>query len=174
MNEQNGKKFYGKFLGTVVTNVDPLNTGRLLVQVPDVLGSDPCIWATSASPLAGKQMGIYAIPLPGDGVWVEFQDGDPNYAIWTGSWRGSPSEVPAMAMAAPPGAPPIILQSITQNKIIISSVPGDGITLETALGPTGPSLKITAAGIIISDGKGAMITLTGGIVTINQGALVIK
>jgi hypothetical protein len=78
-----------------------------------------------------------------------------------------------MAMAAPPGAPPIILQSITQNKIIISSVPGDGITLETALGPTGPSLKITAAGIIISDGKGAMITLTGGIVTINQGALVI-
>jgi hypothetical protein len=33
---------------------------------------------------------------------------------------------------------------------------------------------VTAAGIIISDGKGAMITLAGGVVTINQGALVIK
>ena len=34
-----GKKFYGKYKGTVVNNVDPLQQGRLLVQVVDVVMS---------------------------------------------------------------------------------------------------------------------------------------
>lgn len=169
-DENNTKKYPYTYLGSVVTNIDPLKLGRLLVKVPDVLGDDPCIWAASASPIAA----MYTIPLPGDGVWIIFQGGEPDYAVWIGSWRGSAKDVPALALAAPPATPPIILQSISQNKIIISSVPGDGITLETIQGPAGPSIKITAAGITISDGKGAMISLAGGAVTINQGALVIK
>lgn len=170
MNNKTENKFGSLYKGVVVNNIDPLQTGRLLVKVADVMGDDPCIWASSASPTAG----FYAVPMPGDGVWVVFLDGDPEYAVWTSSWRGSPIEVPAMALAAPPTNPPIVVQSVTQNKIILSSVPGDGITLETGLGSLGPSIKITVAGIVISDGKGAMISLTGGVVTINQGALIIK
>jgi hypothetical protein len=168
------KKFYGKFKGTVVTNIDPLQQGRLVVQVPDVLGADPCIWASSASPLAGPQMGMYYVPPIGAGVWVEFEQGDPNFAIWTGCWRGAPSDVPAEALASPPPLPPIVMQTQAQNKIVISSVPGDGIRLETAAGPLGPSIAITPVGIVLSDGKGAMITLSAGVVTVNQGALVVK
>lgn len=169
--ESNMKQYNSTYAGTVVTNIDPLKQGRLLVQVPDVLGADPCIWAVSASPIAS----IYTIPMPGDGVWIIFRDGDPNYAIWIGSWRGSPIDVPPMALAAPPVTPPIVLQSISQNKIIISSVPGDGITLETAAGPTGPSIKVTPVGIYISSGPGlASITLTGKQVIINEGALMVQ
>ena len=34
MNE--AKKYYGKYRGTVVNNIDPLQIGRIQVQVPDV------------------------------------------------------------------------------------------------------------------------------------------
>jgi hypothetical protein len=164
----------GPYKGTVVSNVDPLKMNRLLVQVPDVLGLDPCIWAESGSPLSGTQMGLSFVPMIGAGVWIQFQNLDPNYAVWTGCWRGSAADVPVEASLAPPALPPIIIQSQAQNKIINSSVPGQGIRLETALGRAGPSIELTEVGIILKDGKGAMITLLGGVVTINMGALVIK
>jgi Type VI secretion system/phage-baseplate injector OB domain len=170
-----GRRLEGRYRGSVVNNIDPFNQGRLLVSVPDALGDDPCLWAESASPLVGSQMGIYAVPPIGSGVWVEFQQGDPNDAVWTGGYRGSTADVPPMATAAPPALPPIVIQSQAQNRIIISSAPGDGIRLETAQGPAGPSIQIsTAAGIVLSDGTGGMVTISKGVVTINQGALLVK
>jgi hypothetical protein len=169
MNEDDNKgKYPYTYLGTVVTNIDPLKQGRLLVKVPDVLSEDPCIWAVSASPIAG----MYTIPTPGDGVWVIFQDGDPNYAVWIGSWRGSSVDVPAQALTASPLTPPIILQSLAQNRIVISSTPGQGIVLETAAGELGPRIEISSTGITISAGLGlASIELKGPIVDINNNAL---
>lgn len=173
MNENNGR-FYGRYRGTVASNIDPEQKGRLLVQVPDILGSDPCFWAMPSSAVAGTQMGIYAVPPIGAGVWVEFEQGDPEYPIWAGSWPGSSAEVPASAIAAPPATPPIVIQSTAQNRLVLSSVPGEGILLETALGVTGPSIKITSTEIVIEDGRGGKISIAGGQVRINQGALVIK
>lgn len=170
-------KYYGKYAGTVLQNVDPEQRGRLQLTIPDVIGFIPSTWAEPCVPLAGTiglAMGTYFIPPIGAGVWVEFEHGDLNRPIWVGCRYGSTADVPAIALAAPPMTPPIVVQSMTQNKVILSNVPGDGITLETVNGPAGPSIKITPVGIIISDGSGAMITLSGGVVTINQGALVIK
>ncbi|GJD15052.1 baseplate assembly protein [Rivularia sp. IAM M-261] len=172
MNGDNSR-FTGRYRATVVSNIDPEQMGRLLVQVPDVLGSDPCFWAMPSSPVAGTQMGMYAVPPIGAGVWVEFEQGNPDYAIWTGSWRGSSAEVPAMALAAPPTNPPIVVQSITQNKIILSSVPGEGIILETAAGPLGPRIVIDATTIKITNGLSSIEVSTTE-VKINGTALVIK
>ena len=178
MNGNGGENFPGKYKGRVVSNVDPLKRGRLLVEVQDVLGNDPCIWAESASPLAGQGMGLYMVPELNAGVWVEFQQGDPNKAIWTGSWRGSAAEVPPLAQAAVPGAPPpIVLGTTGQNTIVLSDVPGPagpagGILI--ACSKSGAFISVSDLGITISDGKGALITMAGGFVTINQGALVIK
>lgn len=170
------KKYYGKYAGTV-TLVNPAEPWRLQLSVPDVSGYIPTTWAEPCLSLTGAPglpAAAYFVPPVGAGVWVEFEHGDPNRPIWVGGRIGSRGDVPTMAQAAPPAMPPVILQSMTQNKVILSSIPGDGVTLETIQGPVGPSIKITVAGIIISDGKGAMISLTGGVVTINQGALIIK
>lgn len=170
MNEENNiRKYPYTYLGTVVTNIDPLKQGRLLVKVPDVLSDDPCIWAVSASPIAG----MYTIPVEGDGVWVIFQDGDPNYAVWIGSWRGSSVDVPAKALTAPPITPPIILQSRTQNKIIISSTPGEGITLETIAGSLGPQIVMDETSIKMSCGFSS-IELTPSEVKINGETFVVN
>jgi uncharacterized protein involved in type VI secretion and phage assembly len=164
-------RFYGKYRGTVVNNLDPLQTGRLQVQVPDVLGATPSSWATPCLPLAGVQMGVYVVPPVGAGVWVEFEQGDVDYPIWVGCWWGSVAEVPPLALAAPPGMTNICLQTTGQNTVLLSDVPGGpGITLKTR---TGAMLVINDAGILISNGKGATIAMTGPTVTVNAGALVI-
>ncbi len=50
-------RYYGKYRGTVVSNVDPMQMGRLMVQVPDVYGMTPSTWALPCVPSGGKQMG---------------------------------------------------------------------------------------------------------------------
>lgn len=171
--DQGANKFYGKYQGTVVNNVDPMQIGRLMVTVPDVLGSTISSWAMPCFPAAGLQMGIYAIPPIGGGVWVEFEQGDPDYPIWSGCWWGSAAEVPVLALAGIPTSPNIALQTTGQNSIIISDVPGPtgGIMLKSKLGA---AIIVNDTGIYISNGKGAMITLTGPLVNFNNGALLVK
>jgi hypothetical protein len=166
------RKYQGRFKGIVVNNVDPLQMGRLLVQVPDVLGSDPCIWAESASPLSGTTMGLYMVPPLNSGVWIEFQQGDTDYAMWTGCWRGSPKDLPPLALAAPPATPPIVLGTPGQNAIVISDVPGPtgGILITSN---SGAFISISQAGIIISNGQGAVINMKGPAVDINAGTLTV-
>ena len=37
--------FFGKYRGMVLNNIDPMQLGRLQVQVPDVAGLIPTTWA---------------------------------------------------------------------------------------------------------------------------------
>ena len=166
------RPYYGKYRGMVLNNVDPLQIGRLLVQVPDVEGLLPSSWAMPCLPFTGKQMGAYLLPQIGAGVWVEFEHGDPNHPIWSGCWYGSVAEVPALALAGNPASPSVVLQTSLQNSIIISDLPGPtgGIMLKSA---TGATLIVNDTGIYIQNGKGASITLVGPSVTINNGALTV-
>jgi uncharacterized protein involved in type VI secretion and phage assembly len=148
-----------------------MQMGRVQVMVPDVSALLPSSWAMPCVPVAGIQMGMYAVPPIGAGVWVEFEQGDPDYPIWTGCWWGSSSEVPALALAAP-GIASFVLQTTLQNTLMISDVPGPtgGFLLKTT---TGASIMINDTGIIISNGQGATIALNGPTITFNGGALVI-
>lgn len=167
-----GPKFYGKYRGMVIGNIDPMQIGRLLVQVPDVTGLAPSSWAMPCFPFSGKQMGAWALPQIGTGVWVEFEQGNPDHPIWSGCWFGSPAEVPALALAAPPGISNVVLQTTLQNTLMISDVPGPtgGILLKTT---TGAMISVSDVGITISNGKGATIVMAGPTVTINSGALIV-
>lgn len=165
-------KFFGKFRGMVLNNIDPMQMGRLQVQVPDVSNLLPTSWAMPCFPFAGKQMGMWAIPQIGAGVWVEFEQGNPDYPIWSGCFYGSAAEVPALALTAPPPLSDIVLQTALQNTLLISDMAGPtgGILLKTM---TGAMISINDIGITISNGKGATIIMSGPSVTINAGAMVI-
>jgi uncharacterized protein involved in type VI secretion and phage assembly len=166
------QKYYGKYRGMVLNNVDPMQIGRLLVQVPDVAGLIPSSWAMPCFPISGKQMGAYMIPQIGAGVWVEFEQGNPDYPIWSGCWFGSAAEVPALALAGNPASPNIVLQTTLQNTIVVSDVPGPtgGIMLKST---TGATIIVNDTGIYIQNGKGASLVMVGPSVTINNGALVV-
>jgi hypothetical protein len=169
--------FYGKYRGTVMNNIDPEMRGRLLVQVPDVLGLVPSSWAEACAPLAGPTgppMGVYLVPPIGAGVWVEFEQGDPDYPIWVGCRWGGPSDVPPLARAGLPVSPNLVLQSLAQHTLMISDMPPTpatgGIILKST---TGASIVVNDSGIYIQNGKGASIVLTGPTVNVNMGALTI-
>lgn len=168
----NGQKYYGKYRGTVLNNIDPLQIGRLMIQAPDIGGLIPSSWAMPCFPISGKQMGAYMIPQIGAGVWVEFEQGDIDYPIWSGCWYGSVAEVPTLALAGNPASPNIVLQTGLQNAIVISDLPGPtgGIMLRST---TGATLIVNDTGIYIQNGKGAMLTMVGPTVTINNGAFTV-
>ena len=161
-----------KYRGTVVSNIDPLQIGRIQAIVPDVSSLIPSSWAMPCVPIAGKQMGTYFVPQIGAGVWIEFEQGDPDYPIWVGSYWGSAAEVPALALAGIPASPNIVLQTAAQNAIVISDLPGPtgGIMLKST---TGATITVNDTGIIIQNGKGATIMLTGQTVNINNVALTV-
>ena len=108
----------------MLDNVDPLETGRLMVQVPDVSNVLPSTWATPCLPYAGIQSGMYVVPEIGSTVWIEFEQGNPDYPIWVGCFWGSVADVPALALAAPPGVPQLLIQTPLENSLLISDVPG--------------------------------------------------
>jgi len=167
------RRYYGKYRGTVLNNVDPMQIGRLMTMVPDVLGLTPSTWAMPCVPVAGLQAGFYSVPPIGSGVWVEFEQGDPDYPIWVGSYWGSAAEVPALAKTVPPTINGLAIQTTLQNGLVISDLPGPtgGIMLKSA---SGASLIVNDTAIYLQNGKGASITLVGPSVTVNQGALVVN
>jgi hypothetical protein len=166
------KRYFGKYRGMVINNIDPMFMGRIMAMVPDVLGVVPSSWAMPCFPVAGIQNGVFAVPIIGSAVWIEFEQGDPDYPIWTGCFYGSAAEVPAMALIVPPGVPGITLQTPLQNGLTISDVPGPtgGILIKTL---TGAMISVSDTGIIISNGKGAIITMLGPTTDINATALTI-
>ncbi len=165
------ERYFGKYRGVVVNNIDPMQMGRIQASVPDVGAAIPGTWAMACVPVTGRGSGTYFVPQIGAAVWIEFEQGDPDHPIWTGCFWGSSAEVPSAAKLGNPAMPSIVLQSGLMHSIVISDVPGiGGITLKTA---TGAQIVINDIGITITNGKGASIALTGPTVTINNGALAV-
>ncbi len=102
-------RFYGKYRGQVADTNDPLQSGRVKVSVPEVLGDVQTGWALPCTPYASKGHGLYTIPPVGASVWVEFEAGDVSRPIWTGGWWG-PSEAP--------GAPSSPLPSPNRRELV--------------------------------------------------------
>ncbi len=174
MNAPNASQqpgFRDLYRGVVVSNFDPMQQNRIMVRVDDVLGNDPCIWATPQYAAAG----MHVVPSVQSGVWIKFEDGDINRAVWTGFWRGGTLEQPPVSTAIPPEVPQVVLSTPGQNYLLLTdaSEPTGGIKLQIR-GPAGPYIKMSEAGIELSCGPGqATIRLVGTSVIINNGSLVV-
>ena len=105
-------------------------------------GPMPCV------PLAGPTgppMGVYLVPPIGAGVWVEFEQGDPDYPIWVGLPLGRGRRTcRRWRWRACRSRPSIVLQTAGQNTHRRSA---------TCPGPTGGSCSraLTGAMIVVND-----------------------
>lgn len=168
------QRFFGKYRGTVINNIDPMQMGRIMAQVPAISALLPTSWCMPCYPLAGTGSGASFVPQLRSAVWIEFEGGDPDYPIWAGCFYGLDAERPTDAAAGNPVSPSIIFQSQLMHSVVISDVPPTpatgGIVLKST---TGASIVVNDSGIYIDNAKGASIWLTGKSVIINQAALTI-
>jgi Type VI secretion system/phage-baseplate injector OB domain len=158
-------RYYGKYRGTVLPTPDPKRMGRLMVQVSDVNGPNITNWAHPCLPWAGTGMGALSIPSPGTKVWVEFEQGHPDYPIWVGCRWGTSLDAPTVAKTSVPLMPIWAVESLAQHALIISDtpvlpwLPSGGILLKSglsyiAISPLGIQLIGTPA--VIVNGKTQM------------------
>lgn len=76
-------RFYSKYRGIVVDNNDPDNLNRIKVIVPEVI---PSIseWSYPSNQSGNIDSGFkFQTPKIGSIVWIEYQNGDPLYPIWS-------------------------------------------------------------------------------------------
>ncbi len=165
------RQFFGKFRGQCIQNVDPKFMGRIQVMVPGIAPVALATWAMPCVPFAGESAGFLAVPVIGAGVWVEFEQGDPDYPIWTGCYWGRSSELPKGGKLIPSPIPAATIETPTGNMIHVSDMPGiGGITLKTR---SGAQIALTDLGITITNGQGATISMIGNTIDFNNGALTV-
>jgi hypothetical protein len=79
--------YYGCYRGSVVSNEDPDNLGRLKIKCPAIYGDqifEEFIFPKGVQ--AGIQSGIFWLPSPGDPVWISCEGGNPRFPIWEYGW----------------------------------------------------------------------------------------
>ncbi|KQC39048.1 phage baseplate assembly protein V [Frankia sp. ACN1ag] len=170
------RRYYGKYRGTVVINVDPEQRGRIMALVPDVLGLTPSSWAMPCVPFAGKGSGAYLVPEVGSGVWIEFEQGDPDFPIWVGGFWGAALEVPPTALAPPPIPPGqnVVISTTGRASITLSDsapTPATGGIVLRSVG--GSMIVVNDSGIYLRSAGGATITMIGPTVDVNNTALTV-
>jgi uncharacterized protein involved in type VI secretion and phage assembly len=160
--------YYGKYRGVVTDNQDPLMMGRVKARVPDALGDQESGWAMPCAPFGGDATGFFAIPTVGAGVWIEFEQGDPDYPIWSGCYWGSAADMPPLLLTPPYKKVMVVTEG--GHSITLDDSPGvGGITLQTK---GGQKIVLAETGMIqIDNGQGATIEFTGPTVSINKQAL---
>ena len=181
MNGASGNDYHGIYQGEVVLNIDPEQRGRLMVQVTDVAGMEPVIWAEASSPVAGSGMGFYAVPAIGTTVWVSFVGGDVRQAIWLGNPHETSADLPTEVITnTDPLTPPVMLYTQEgHNVALIDGLQLDGgpggIFLRHALGH---AIEITETYIKLSfglpGGLQSTIQLDATGVSINGTALTVS
>jgi len=148
------RKYWGKYRGTVLDNVDPLAMGRLLVEVPQVPAAAEN-WAMPCVPYAGFQVGFFAMPEIDANVWVEFEGGNPSFPIWAGCFWAEGhaplpfAEDPLCKVFKTPG-----------NMLLLDDTPGEGgVTLTS--GPPAVEgnvimLKFSSEGVLLTAPPGVL------------------
>ena len=175
------RRYYGKYRGLVVDAEDPARLGRLRVRVPSLLGPDVVTgWATPCAPYGGSAgEGLLFVPGPGAGVWVEFEEGDLEFPIWSGTYWSRPGAVSELPRpVAADGTEAGDVQDPVTRKIIRT---GKGHTLqfedadgeETVVlrdGEHGHRVVLDGDGLAIVDGEhGHTIRLTADGIRIEDG-----
>jgi uncharacterized protein involved in type VI secretion and phage assembly len=153
---------YGRYRGIVTDNEDEKNLGRLKARVPEVLGNVETGWALPAAPFAGDGVGLFSVPPPGSGVWIEFEAGDVSRPIWSGCWWGD-GQLPDQATPAIR-----VLKTVSGHTITLDDT--DGSEKVEVTDKNGAKIVMDQSGVEISKG-GQKVKLSQNSVTVNDGAL---
>lgn len=173
-----GHRYLGKYRGIVVDTADPQHLARVKVSVPSLLGAGVVTgWAMPCVPFGGLAgQGWLAVPRKDAGVWVEFEEGDLEFPIVTGTFWSAPDGTPEVpsGMAAD-GSDAGVIDPPTRT--VLTTAKGHTIQIEDADGGEliliheaehGHTVLLDAGGVRISDGNGNELTMTADAFTLHS------
>jgi hypothetical protein len=152
-------RYFGKYRGLVHEVPEDEHLGRIVARVPSVYGDGTSPRAWPAVPFAGQDHGFVVLPEVGDGVWIEFEAGDPSKPIWTGCWWAK-GEMPDSA-----GPARRALVTSKGLKVVLD----DEDKKIQLLHPDGAEITLTTRDIIIKIGTTKIVLSSAG-VDVNDGA----
>lgn len=147
--------FFGKYRGIVTDNDDPKNLGRLKARVPEILKDVETGWALPCAPYAGDGIGVYAVPPPESGVWIEFEGGDVWRPIWSGCWWGT-DQLPKDS-AGTSAAPPIKIFRTEQGLLLSLDDGGKSIALGDDSASNAVTIEVQPGKIIVKGASKAIV-----------------
>jgi len=87
--EHDRNRLYGVFPAIVTNNQDPDGLHRVRVRYVHLPGDHESYWARVATPMAGKDRGVFFLPEVDDEVLVMFKHGDVHHPVVVGQmWNG--------------------------------------------------------------------------------------
>jgi hypothetical protein len=158
------RRFYGKYRAIVDNVNDDKKLGRIRAYVKAVYADELSPWALPCVPFAGAQHGVVWLPEQGDGVWFEFEGGDPSRPIWTGAWWGSGDLEDDLKK-------PLARAFVTSagHRITLDD-DGNTVTIEHA---GGAKVELTDSALTLECQSGKVVLDSSG-VSINDGALTVS
>jgi len=179
------EKHYGKHRGFVVDNEDPQKRARLLLRIPGLLGDQVTDWALPCLPFGGlADQGFFSVPENEAQVWVEFEEGDIQRPIWTGTFWQQEGDAPQEAALDVPttrlfktpaghilqfddeeGAEKFILHHPTEAEM---SVDENGSILLTDAGGATVTLDASSGELNIEDANGNSMKMTSSGTTVED------
>lgn len=162
--EHQQTRLFGKYRGLVTDVDDPDSMGRLKARVPEVLHDGETAWAMPCVPYAGKDHGLVLLPEVHDGVWIEFEAGDPSRPVWSGCWWSRDEGLPASASTT------VRVLATTKGHKVVMDEDGDEITVTH---PGGAEVKLTSSQVSLKLG-GSEITMTSSDLTLKSGSGEVK
>ena len=155
------RRYFGKYRGKVLDNLDPLMMGRIMPDVPAVPGA-LLNWAMPCVPYAGPGVGFLALPPIGASVWIEFEGGDPACPIWVGGFWGSSEQMPTA-----PAFPERKIWKTDFITLMLDDTPEAGgltLTLTEPVAPGGITLRVDVDGVRLTVAETTLQITPEGIV----------
>lgn len=150
-------KYYGKYRGFVVDNADPEKRGRIRCTVPSVLGDAVTGWALPCLPFGGLSgQGGFSVPEIEAQVWIEFEEGEIDHPIWTGTFWQASGDIPSEAAVSPPTTRVFK----TPAGHVLQFDDKEGEIRFRLYHPAGAEITIDENGtVVLSDAEGSTLTL---------------
>jgi hypothetical protein len=144
------ERLWGKYRGTVDQVLDEQPPGQIVAIVPSVYGEDG--------------HGLVTLPEAGDGVWIEFEAGDPSHPIWTGFWFAN-DEMPA-------DAGPAKRSLITKKDLkLIFDDDAESITISHS---GGAEITLDSNGLTLKFGDSVKVVLSSSGIDMLDGAFTVS
>ena len=151
-------RLYGKYRGVVTDVSDPEEMLRIRAIVPAVFAQEPSPWAMPALAFAGAQHGLVLLPEVDDGVWIEFEAGDPTLPIYSGCWFAKDQ------LPSPKGEKVRLLATSAGHQIVVDE-DADEIKV---VHPAGAELTMSGSEIVLKLGV-CELKITTTEINLNNG-----